>query len=140
MFDTKSSFILSKLGIQGFIPRDKKPNKEEIFGALWGNILTLIDKPFNELDENELDLLTKIIKAISDNESDPSLSKQLENLNDLSIKPQLSILFIDGKLELTKDVSPTIKSEPLHVLLDNLELKKRLWLKIKEFKNGSSVS
>ena len=140
MFDTKSSFILSKLGIQGFIPRDKKPNKEEIFGALWGNILTLIDKPFNELDENELDLLTKIIKAISDNESDPSFSKQLENLNDLSIKPQLSILFTDGKLELTKDVSPTIKSEPLHVLLDNLELKKRLWLKIKEFKNGSSVS
>ena len=140
MFDTKSSFILSKLGIQGFIPRDKKPNKEEIFGVLWGNILTLIDKPFNELDENELDLLTKIIKAISDNESDPSLSKQLENLNDLSIKPQLSILFTDGKLELTKDVSPTIKSEPLHVLLDNLELKKRLWLKIKEFKNGSSVS
>ena len=140
MFDTKSSFILSKLGIQGFIPRDKKPNKEEIFGALWGNILTLIDKPFNELDENELDLLTKIIKAISDNESDPSLNKQLENLNDLSIKPQLSILFTDGKLELTKDVSPTIKSEPLHVLLDNLELKKRLWLKIKEFKNGSSVS
>tara|TARA_Y100001936_G_scaffold209380_1_gene215486 strand:- start:43 stop:465 length:423 start_codon:yes stop_codon:yes gene_type:complete len=140
MFDTKSSFILSKLGIQGFIPRDKKPNKEEIFGALWGNILTLIDKPFNELDENELDLLTKIIKAISDNESDPSFSKQLENLNELSIKPQLSILFTDGKLELTKDVSPTIKSEPLHVLLDNLELKKRLWLKIKEFKNGSSVS
>ena len=140
MFDTKSSFILSKLGIQGFIPRDKKPNKEEIFGALWGNILTLIDKPFNELDENELDLLTKIIKAISDNESDPSFSKQLENLNELSIKPQLSILFTDGKLELTKDVSPIIKSEPLHVLLDNLELKKRLWLKIKEFKNGSSVS
>ena len=140
MFDTKSSFILSKLGIQGFIPRDKKPNKEEIFGALWGNILTLIDKPFNELDENELDLLTKIIKAISDSESDPSISKQLENLNELSIKPQLSILFTDGKLELTKDVSPTIKSEPLHVLLDNLELKKRLWLKIKEFKNGSSVS
>ena len=140
MFDTKSSFILSKLGIQGFIPRDKKPNKEEIFGALWGNILTLIDKPFNELDENEFDLLTKIIKAISDNESDPSFSKQLENLNELSIKPQLSILFTDGKLELTKDVSPTIKSEPLHVLLDNLELKKRLWLKIKEFKNGSSVS
>ena len=140
MFDTKSSFILSKLGIQGFIPRDKKSNKEEIFGVLWGNILTLIDKPFNELDENELDLLKKIIKAISDNESDPSFSKQLENLNELSIKPQLSILFTDGKLELTKDVSPTIKSEPLHVLLDNLELKKRLWLKIKEFKNGSSVS
>ena len=86
------------------------------------------------------DLLKKIIKAISDNESDPSFSKQLENLNELSIKPQLSILFTDGKLELTKDVSPTIKSEPLHVLLDNLELKKRLWLKIKEFKNGSSVS
>ena len=63
MFDTKSSFILSKLGIQGFIPRDKKPNKEEIFGALWGNILTLIDKPFNELDANELDLLTKNSRA-----------------------------------------------------------------------------
>ena len=140
MFDTKSSFILSKLGIQGFIPRDKKPNKEEIFGVLFGNILTLIDKPFNELDKNELNLLKKIIKATSDNKSNPSFTKKLESLDELSSKPQLSILFTDGKLVKIKHISPIIESKPLHILLDNSELKKKLWLKIKEFKNGSSVS
>ena len=63
MFDTKSSFILSKLGIQRFQPQTNDLNSEALFGALWGDILTLLDKSFNELEENELKLLIKIIKG-----------------------------------------------------------------------------
>ena len=52
MFDIKSSFILSKLGIQGFQLRKENPNSNIIFGVLWGDILTLLDKSFNQLEEN----------------------------------------------------------------------------------------
>ena len=68
MFDTKSSFILSKLGIQRFQSQINNSNSEVIFGVLWGDILTLLDKSFNELEENELKLLTKIIKSIIEEE------------------------------------------------------------------------
>ena len=61
MFDTKSSFILSKLGIQRFQSQINNSNSEAIFGVLWGDILTLLDKSFNELEENELNLLTPLM-------------------------------------------------------------------------------
>ena len=64
MFDTKSSFILSKLGIQRFQSQINNPSSEILFGALWGDILTLLDKSYNELKENELKLLLKIIKLL----------------------------------------------------------------------------
>ncbi|GIS34808.1 MAG: hypothetical protein Ct9H90mP6_00650 [Gammaproteobacteria bacterium] len=51
MFDTKSSFILSKLGIQRFQSQINNSNSEIIFGVLWGDILTLLDKSFNELEK-----------------------------------------------------------------------------------------
>ena len=50
MFDTKSSFILSKLGIQRFQSQINNSNSEVLFGVLWGDILTLLDKSFNELE------------------------------------------------------------------------------------------
>ena len=70
MFDTKSSFILSKLGIQRFESQINNPSSEILFGALWGDILTLLDKSFNELKENELKLLLNIIKTIVENDPD----------------------------------------------------------------------
>ena len=76
MFDTKSSFILSKLGIQRFQSQINNSNSEVIFGVLWGDILTFLDKSFNELEENELKLLIKIIKSIVEDDGDyPFLKK-----------------------------------------------------------------
>ncbi len=74
MFDTKSSFILSKLGIQRFQPQTNDLNSEALFGALWGDILTLLDKSFNELEENELNLLTKIIKSVGEDDCEFSFN------------------------------------------------------------------
>ena len=140
MFDTKSSFILSKLGIQRFQSKTNNSNSEILFGALWGDILTLLDKSFNELGENELNLLTKIIKSIVEDDNEYPFSKEINNLNEIDKKPKLIISFTEVKTNLTKEFSPLIKSKPLSILKNSLEDKKTLWSKIKEYKNGSSVS
>ena len=139
MFDTKSSFILSKLGIQRFQSQINNPSSEILFGALWGDILTLLDKSFNELKENELKLLLKIIKSIVKDDSDYSFSKEINNLSEIKIKPKLVISFTGIKTNLIKEFSTLIESKPLSVLENSLEDKKILWSKIKEHKNESSA-
>ncbi len=139
MFDTKSSFILSKLGIQRFQSQINYSNSEVIFGVLWGDILTLLDKSFNDLEENELKLLIKIINSIAEDDSEYAFSKKINNLSEIKKKPKLIISFSDLKPNLTRGFSPLIESKPLSVLEKSLEDKKTLWSKIKEHKNGSST-
>lgn len=139
MFDTKSSFILSKLGIQRFQSQINSPSSEILFGALWGDILTLLDKSFNELKENELKLLIKIIKSIVEDESEHPIAKEINNLNEIKRKPKLVISFTDVKTNLTKEFSTLIESKPLSVLENSQDYKRKLWLEIKEYKNGSSA-
>ena len=139
MSDTKSSFILSKLGIQRFQSQINSSNSEVIFGALWVDILTLLDKSFNELEENELKLLIKIIKSIVENESEYPFTKEINNLNEIKRKPKLVISFTDVKTNLTKEFSTLIESKPLSVLENSQDYKRKLWLEIKEYKNGSSA-
>jgi len=139
MFDTKSSFILSKLGIQRFQSRENNSNSEVIFGALWGDILTLLDKSFNKLEENELKLLIKIIKSVIEVDSEYPFSKEINNLNEIKRKPKLVISFTDFKTNPTKEFTPLIESKPLSVLENSQEDKKKLWSKIKEYKNGPST-
>ena len=139
MFDTKSSFILSKLGIQRFQSQINNSNSEAIFGVLWGDILTLLDKSFNELEENELKLLIKIITSIVEDDSEYPFSKEINNLSEIKKKPKLIISFTGFKLNLIKEFSPLIESKPLSILENSQEYKRKLWLKIKEYKNGSST-
>ena len=140
MFDIKSSFILSKLGIQGFQLRKENPNSNIIFGVLWGDILTLLDKSFNELGENELKLLIKIIKYVVEDDSEYPFSKEINNLNEIKKKPKLVISFTGFKINLIKEFSPMIESKTLSELENSLDDKKILWSKIKEHKNRSPNS
>jgi len=140
MFDTKSSFILSKLGIQRFQPQINDLNSEALFGALWGDILTLLDKSFNELEENELNLLIKIIKSVGVDDCEYSLAKEINNFNEIKKKPELIISFTDVKANFKKEFSPIIKSKSLSILKNSTEDKKKLWSKIKEYKDGALPS
>ena len=140
MFDTKSSFILSKLGIQRFQPQTNDLNSEALFGALWGDILTLLDKSFNELEENELNLLTKIIKSVGEDDCEYSFAKEINNFNEIKKKPELIISFTDVKANFKKEFSPIIKSKSLSILKNSTEDKKKLWSKIKEYKDGALPS
>ena len=140
MFDTKSSFILSKLGIQRFQPQTNELNSEALFGALWGDILTLLDKSFNELEENELNLLIKIIKSVGVDDCEYSFAKEINNFNEIKKKPELIISYTNAKANFKKEFSPTIKSKSLSILLNSTEDKKKLWSKIKVYKDGASPS
>ena len=140
MFDTKSSFILSKLGIQRFQSQINNSNSEVLFGVLWGDILTLLDKSFNELGENELKLLIKIIKSIVEDDSEYPFSKEINNLSEIKKKPKFIISFTGFKFNLIKEFSPMIESKTLSELENSLDDKKILWSKIKEYKNRSPNS
>ena len=98
-----------------------------------------MDKSFNELKENELELLTKIIKSIVEDESEYPFAKEINNLNEIKRKPKLVIFFTDVKTNLTKEFSTLIESKPLSVLENSQDYKRKLWLEIKEYKNGSST-
>ena len=98
-----------------------------------------MDKSFNELKENELKLLTKIIKSIVEDESEYPFAKEINNLNEIKRKPKLVISFTDVKTNLTKEFSTLIESKPLSVLENSQDYKRKLWLEIKEYKNGSSA-
>ena len=102
MFDTKSSFILSKLGIQRFQSQINNPSSEILFGALWGDILTLLDKSFNQLEENELKLLIKIIKSILGEESEYPFEKEIHSIDEVPKKLRLLISFNKNKTHLKK--------------------------------------
>ena len=140
MFDTKSSFILSKLGIQRFESRMKKTNSEVFSGVLWGDILTLLNKPFNEFEQNESELLTKVVKSIFENGNNHPENIEINDLSKLPKKLRLLILFTDSAPKIAKDFPYIIESKPLNILKDSLEDKKVLWSKIKEFKDGPSAS
>ena len=140
MFDIKSSFILSKLGIQGFQLRKENPNSNIIFGVLWGDILTLLDKSFNQLEENELKLLIKIIKSILGEESEYTFEKEIHSIDEVPKRLRLLISFNKNKTHLKIKSLNFIQSVPLQTLEKNLNDKKELWLKIKEYKNADETS
>ena len=139
MFDTKSSFILSKLGIQRFQSQINNSNSEVIFGVLWGDILTLLDKSFNELGENELKLLIKIVKSVVEDDNEYPFSREINNFKEIKKEPKLVISFTGLKRNQTKEFSSLIESKPLSSLENSLEDKKVLWSKIKEYKNGNTT-
>ena len=139
MFDTKSSFILSKLGIQRFQSQINNSNSEVIFGVLWGDILTLLDKSFNELGENELKLLIKIVKSVVEDDNEYPFSREINNFKEIKKEPKLVISFMGLKRNQTKEFSSLIESKPLSSLENSLEDKKVLWSKIKEYKNGNTT-
>ena len=103
MFDTKSSYILSKLGIQRFQRRKKNTNSEDSFGLIWNDILTLLDKSVNELKKNELDLLTKIVKSAFEDDCEMPASKEISNFKLMHHKPKLLISFVDSNTEVGKN-------------------------------------
>ena len=139
MFDTKSSFILSKLGIQRFQSQINNSNSEVIFGVLWGDILTLLDKSFNELGENELKLLIKIVKSVVEDDNEYPFSREINNFKEIKKEPKLVISFTGLKRRQKKEFSSLIESKPLSSLENSLEDKKVLWSKIKEYKNGNTT-
>ena len=111
----------------------EKTNDKEIHIYQKGNILTLLQICFNDLPQDQSDLLKAIVGAIKPNDSNELIeSISFESSNDIhkmiSSKKKLAgiIIFAKDNLEIETSL-PIIKSNTLEEIIKNPSLKKPLW-------------
>ena len=136
----KTNLILKEIGVTRYSLRSKKEktNDKEIHIYQKGNILTLLEICFNDLPQNQVDLLKAIVGTIKTNESNELIeSISFKSINDvnkiISSKKELGgiIAFTKDNLEIESPL-PIIRSNTLEEIIKNPSLKKPLWEKIKK--------
>jgi DNA polymerase III psi subunit len=135
----KTNLILKEIGVTRYSLRSckEKTNDKEVHTYQKGNILTLLDIGFNDLPEDQADLLKAIIGAIKPNQLNEKIesthvksAKELEKI--ISSNNDLTgvIIFNDNEYEIEAPI-PIIRSSTLQEIIKNPSLKKPLWEKIK---------
>jgi DNA polymerase III psi subunit len=136
----KTNLILKEIGVTRYSLRSnkEKTNDKEIHIYQKGNILTLLEICFNDLPQNQVDLLKAIVGTIKTNESNELIeSISFKSTNDvnkiISSKKELEgiIAFTKDNLEIESPL-PIIRSNTLEEIIKNPSLKKPLWEKIKK--------
>ena len=136
----KTNLILKEIGVTRYSLRSnkEKTNDKEIHIYQKGNILTLLEFCFNDLPQDQADLLKAIVGAIKPNESNELIeSISFETSNDIykmvSSKKELAgiIAFTKDNLEI-ETALPIIRSNTLEEIIKNPSLKKPLWENIKK--------
>ena len=136
----KTNLILKEIGVTRYSLRSnkEKTNDKEIHIYQKGNILTLLEICFNDLPQDQADLLKAIVGAIKPNESNELIeSISFETSNDIykmvSLKKELAgiIAFTKDNLEI-ETALPIIRSNTLEEIIKNPSLKKPLWENIQK--------
>lgn len=136
----KTNLILKEIGVTRYSLRSnkEKTNDKEIHIYQKGNILTLLEICFNDLPQDQVDLLKAIVGTIKTNESNELIeSISFKSINDvnkiISSKKELGgiIAFTKDNLEIESPL-PIIRSNTLEEIIKNPSLKKPLWEKIKK--------
>ena len=136
----KTNLILKEIGVTRYSLRSnkEKTNDKEIHIYQKGNILTLLEICFNDLPQDQADLLKAIVGAIKPNESNELIeSISFETSNDIykmvSSKKELAgiIAFTKDNLEI-ETALPIIRSNTLEEIIKNPSLKKPLWENIQK--------
>ena len=136
----KTNLILKEIGVTRYSLRSnkEKTNDKEIHIYQKGNILTLLEICFNDLPQDQLDLLKAIVGTIKPNDSNELIeSISFESSNDIhkmiSSKKDLSgiIAFTKDNLEIESSL-PVLRSNTLEEIIKNPSLKKSLWENIKK--------
>ena len=136
----KTNLILKEIGVTRYSLRSnkEKTNDKEIHIYQKGNILTLLEICFNDLPQDQVDLLKAIVGTIKTNESNELIeSISFKSTNDvnkiISSKKELGgiIAFTKDNLEIESPL-PIIRSNTLEEIKKNPSLKKPLWEKIKK--------
>jgi DNA polymerase III psi subunit len=136
----KTNLILKEIGVTRYSLRSnkEKTNDKEIHIYQKGNILTLLEICFNDLPQDQADLLKAIVGAIKPNEPNEVIeSISFESNNDIhkmiSSKKELAgiIVFTKDNLEIETSL-PIIRSNSLEEIIKNPSLKKPLWENIKK--------
>ena len=136
----KTNLILKEIGVTRYSLRSnkEKTNDKEIHIYQKGNILTLLEICFNDLPQDQADLLKAIVGAIKPNESNELIeSISFETSNDIykmvSSKKELAgiIAFTKDNLEI-ETALPIIRTNTLEEIIKNPSLKKPLWENIQK--------
>ena len=133
----KTNLILKEMGITRYELRSKQQSdlSKTIFSYQKGNILTLLEQSYDDLNQDEVKLLDAIVDAV--NSSDNKSIKKESNLADLTTFVS-SMNDIKGIISFLSDVSilkfsvPFVQSPSLKIMNSDQESKKILWKKLKE--------
>ena len=138
--EIKTNLILKEIGIKRYSLRSKMPHSIEkgLHYYQKGLILALLDKPFEDFIKEQQDFIKAIIestKFFDGKENNGTiLFSSLEELKEQTLnfsKSKLIIIFGNISNEMIFDTK-CIKAPPIDQLISTKELKKDLWIEIKD--------
>ena len=147
MHDQRTKFIISHLNLSQFKLRTSSKKENKTFLLIIEDILTLLDKPFDDLSSSKKELLKNIILSIRPKtsfektknfvqENNFFMPEVLEEIFDEKIEPFYSIF--SGELFKFPKKIQQINSPKIDILENDVDAKEMLWKKLKPFyQNGS---
>jgi len=137
--EIKTNLILKEIGIKRYSLRSKMPHsKEKSFHYYQkGLILALLDKPFENFIKEQQDFIKAVIKSTKSNDCKENIGTILfssrDELKERTLnfsKSKLMIIFGNISTEMIFNTD-FIKAPPIDQLISTKELKKDLWIQIK---------
>lgn len=146
MHDQRTKFIISHLNLSQFKLRTSSKKENKTYLLIIEDILTLLDKPFDDLSSSKKKLFKNIILSIRPKTSFEK-TKNFVQENNIFMPEVLEEIF-DEKISLIINMTnkefkfpkkiQQINSSQLDILENDLDAKEMLWKKLKPFyQNGS---
>ena len=146
MHDQRTKFIISHLNLSQFKLRTSLKKENKTFLLIIEDILTLLDKPFDDLSSSKKELLKNIILSIRPKTSFEKTKNFVQENN--FFMPEVLEEIFDEKISLIINMTnkefkflkkiQQINSPKLDILENDVDAKEMLWKKLKPFyQNGS---
>ena len=146
MHDQRTKFIISHLNLPQFKLRTSSKKENKTYLLIIEDILTLLDKPFDDLSSSKKKLFKNIILSIRPKTSFEK-TKNFVQENNIFMPEVLEEIF-DEKISLIINMTnkefkfpkkiQQINSPKLDILENDVDAKEMLWKKLKPFyQNGS---
>ncbi len=146
MHDQRTQFIISHLNLSQFKLRTSSKKENKTFLLIIEDILTLLDKPFDDLSSSKKELFKNIILSIRPKTSFEKTKNFVQENN--FFMPEVLEEIFDEKISLIINMTnkefkflkkiQQINSPKLDILENDVDAKEMLWKKLKPFyQNGS---
>jgi DNA polymerase III psi subunit len=146
MHDQRTKFIISHLNLSQFKLRTSSKKENKTFLLIIEDILTLLDKPFDDLSSSKKELFKNIILSIRPKTSFEKTKNFVQENN--FFMPEVLEEIFDEKISLIINMTnkefkflkkiQQINSPKLDILENDVDAKEMLWKKLKPFyQNGS---
>ena len=145
MHDQRTKFIISHLNLSQFKLRTSSKKENKNFLLIIEDILTLLDKPFDDLSSSKKELFKNIILSIRPKTSFEKTKNFVQENN--FFMPEVLEEIFDEKISLIINMTnkefkfpkiQQINSPKIDILENDVDAKEMLWKKLKPFyQNGS---